>query len=474
VKDKLKKVVKPVKVAKPRLFQPTPPPRIMGRADMAAWVAQHFARFKWPAPVVENGCEDPNSGPVSQIATMASFTPTQNFIRDFFKPTSAYKGLLLYHSTGSGKTCTAIATATSSFERENYTILWVTRTTLRGDLWKNMYEKVCSLTVKERKKPINVADALANPMSYLGKAWLKPCSYKTFSNLLAGKNDLYHDMVKRNGTTDILRKTLVIIDEAHKLYDGTLPIQERPDPEIMMERIQTSYRKSGKDSVRLILMSATPWTRDAMDCLKLINLMREDSVGLLSTDFDTFSSEYLDDGGGFTREGAERFMDQLSGYISYLNREKDVRQFARPVFAKVNVPISLDSLTAGQEKIKKMERTVERLEAQHAEQVELYEKASAKLAKETSAWKRACERVRLPDRRALCDMQVAERVQENEDAYIAPLREAMERHAERIVQAKAAITAEIEALKRHPSRLLSQERAVLKCAGVPIIDDSRA
>jgi hypothetical protein len=50
------------------------------------------------------------------------------------------KGILLYHSVGTGKTCTAIAAATRNFEPADYTILWVTRTTL-----KNNIGKICSI-----------------------------------------------------------------------------------------------------------------------------------------------------------------------------------------------------------------------------------------------------------------------------------------------------------------------------------------
>lgn len=451
---------------------PTPPTRLMGHADMAAWVAQRYGRYAWPAPEVKNECDAPatpgsapapGTGSASTLSAAATFTPTQEFVRQFFKPPSAYKGLLLYHGTGTGKTCCAIATATTSFERAGYTILWVTRTTLRNDLWKNMYEKVCSLTVQESKRGkrgINVADALASPMSYLSKQWLPPISYKMFTNLLAGKNDLYHILEKRNGA-DVLRRTLVIIDEAHKLFSGDLPTQERPDPATMMERFQTSYATSGKDSVRLLLMSATPWSSDPMDFMKLVNLMREGAG--FPTSYDAFAAAYLE-GGRFSPAGEARFMDELAGYVSYLNREKDVRQFARPTFHRVDVPLSLDALTAGRAKLEAMGRAIERLEAEHAEQTEVYEQAVAKLKKETGAWERACDRVRQPERRAMCDAQVAQRVQWREDEYIEPMRAAMARHEERIAAAKEELEATRQAMENDPSRLLSQERALGQCA----------
>ncbi|MEC8042546.1 MAG: hypothetical protein VX181_17900, partial [Pseudomonadota bacterium] len=47
-----------------------------------------------------------------------------------------------WHSVGTGKTCSGVSIASSSFEREGYTILWVTRTTLKGDVWKNIFDQI--------------------------------------------------------------------------------------------------------------------------------------------------------------------------------------------------------------------------------------------------------------------------------------------------------------------------------------------
>ena len=65
-------------------------------------------------------------------------------------------------------------------------------------------------------------------------------SYKQFSNLLAGKNQIYDILVERNGKNDVLKKTLIIIDEAHKLYGGDLKAAERPNVEIMEKRRRNS------------------------------------------------------------------------------------------------------------------------------------------------------------------------------------------------------------------------------------------
>jgi superfamily II DNA or RNA helicase len=141
--------------------------------------------------------------------------------------------MLLWHSTGSGKTCSAIAAASNEFEKEGYTILWVTRTTLKNDIWKNMFDQVCHEVIRTKLSSGEIAIPSEQPkrMKLLSPSWrIRPMSYKQFSNLVSKQNQLYDTLVKVNGAADPLRKTLLIIDEAHKLYGGgDLSTIERPD-----------------------------------------------------------------------------------------------------------------------------------------------------------------------------------------------------------------------------------------------------
>lgn len=53
-------------------------------------------------------------------------------------------------------------------------------------------------------------------------------SYRQFSNMLAGKNKLSQELIARNGTKDPLHKTLIIIDEAHKLLRPMWKDKKKP------------------------------------------------------------------------------------------------------------------------------------------------------------------------------------------------------------------------------------------------------
>lgn len=315
---------------------PLPPKKKLGLQKMREYISEHFGQFAYPELKLENNCMSGGNG------TIVTFTPTQDFVRHYFQPSSAYKGILFYHSVGTGKTCSAIATATTSFEAEGYTILWVTRHTLKADIWKNMYNQVCSLDLQDKiRNGMKLPNKISGNLRYVSNNWLEPISYKQFSNMLLKKNKIYDQMVRRNGQEDPLRKTLLIIDEAHKLYSPTVAKNEKPDTDILEKMIQNSYDVSDADSVRILLMTATPFTEDGMEMMKLLNLLKEGNK--FKTSFDEFADEFLNDEGYFTLRGLRSFQNRISGYVSYLNRSQDARNFAHPVLQNVYAPMSYES-----------------------------------------------------------------------------------------------------------------------------------
>lgn len=324
------------------LFIERAPQKRKNFIEMRDYINERFVNYKWDDIKFENKCIDEvKENEELNKKRLIKFTPTQEFVTKFFDNTSANKGLLLWHSVGTGKTCSAISIASSGFEKHDYTILWVTRFTLKEDIWKNMFNSVCSAVLRkkiEKGETVPMGN-VKGPLRFLSNNWLMPISYKQFSNMLLEKNSLFKMMQKRNGVADPLRKTLIIIDEAHKLYSSDLPTAERPNVKILKQKIKHSYKISGKDSARLLIMTATPYTNNPMDLIKLINLMKEDGEEL-PEDFNEFSNTYLDDKSNFTDKGAELYLNNISGYISYLNRERDARQFAYPVFYNVIVSLS--------------------------------------------------------------------------------------------------------------------------------------
>lgn len=342
---------------KERNYTPVPPSTKLRYNELVSYIQKYYNAYKWPLVKLQNDCISPVN---VKSNAFVEFTKSQDFVRHYFTPKSVYKGLLLWNSMGSGKTCTAIATATTSFEPQGYTILWVTRHTLKEDMWKNMFDSVCSLVLQERLKREDktMPKTRTEQMKLLSNQWIMPMSYKQFANMITGKNDFYNKLVARNGKEDILRKTLVIIDEAHKLYAPDLKTQERPNPKVLKELIHRSYTISKDNSVRILMMTATPILDDPMSLIKLLNFIRLPTEAL-PEDMDKFMDIYCDESGHFTGKGTEKFFNDIAGTISYLNRQRDARQFAYPVFENIFVPMSSSTVEKPIEKINELKEDIE-------------------------------------------------------------------------------------------------------------------
>lgn len=337
--------------------------------------------YIWEPLSIENKCV-PKAGEKPPAAHEIELNPTQKFITNYFCPQSPYKGMLLWHSVGTGKTCTGVATASMSFEKEGYSILWVTRTTLKSDVWKNIFDQICHAVLKEEVKlGLTLPEKLNERKKFLSKNWLEPISYKQFSNLLLGRNKNYEILKQRNGASDVLKKTLIIIDEAHKLYGGDLKAIERPDTNVMENLIMNSYKKSGKDSCKLLLMTATPITNNPLELFSLTNLFVTNESEKITTDKDEFKKQYMTSANILSENGVKNLANKLSGYISYLNREKDPTQFAQPIM--INVPVLMNHID--DDKIRQfvyLKKQLEKVDQSVLEQIEVLKDKIKELKKE--------------------------------------------------------------------------------------------
>lgn len=274
-------------------------------------VFKKFNEYKWEKPILKNECV-----PTTKKGSKITLNNTQKFVSKFVNPGNP-NGILLWHSVGSGKTLSAVAIL-KSFEEKNYNTLWITRTTLKGDLQK-------ALDILPLKKKLTVL------------------SYKQFSNIGKSKGELYKSLIRKakkikSDTDDPLYKTIIVIDEVHKLYTKDLKPQEMHSISSIQNMIHKSYDTSMNNSCKIVLMSATPMTSDPMEIINLFNLIIEFPVNRFN--INNFKSDYLDDNGKFTKEGLETFQDRIKDLVSYIDMSKDPRKFAQVQMNEILVPIS--------------------------------------------------------------------------------------------------------------------------------------
>lgn len=297
-------------------------------------IANLYSSYKWDSPIVKNGCGVVGT---QKPGTPVSFTRTQDFVRHYLVPESPFKGLLAWHSVGTGKTCMAVAAASSEFEAEGYTILWVTRNALMSDVYKNIFGAVCSIPIMAAlESGTAIPSDLTAAKRMLSRAWLPPITYKMLQNALEGKNELGR-MLAAKHRRDPLHKTFLIIDEVHKLFDGDLGPAESADFSVIQNFIFKSYATSGADSVRPLLMTATPITDSPRQLFTILNTLICAPTARLM-DFEDYRKKYTTDAGEIIHTGRDYFQTRVKGLISYLNREYDPTTFAQPIFETIVVP----------------------------------------------------------------------------------------------------------------------------------------
>jgi hypothetical protein len=247
-------------------------------------------------------CED-SAG--TRVGDRVFITPdnAQYFFNANFNPGSFSNGEIVVHSVGSGKTCLSIRVA-SDFARAGFNIVWVTKTSLKNQVLKNHVSEICNLLIREEFDRILwlEGEAAANnwlsklpsqknfqsvlsTLQGLGMNWIN-LSYRQLSNALEEEpmNQLGRDWNKHaalaavGDTYDPLRKTLLIIDEAHKMFTGELDKTELPNVQIIHERLQQSYQNSGPERCRVLFLTATPTTDTFLPLFNMLNMLHSQDV----------------------------------------------------------------------------------------------------------------------------------------------------------------------------------------------------
>lgn len=103
------------------------------RRAFTSFINTTFSEFKLALPKLDPKACDKLTG--TATATMYKY---QEFVRDYMRWQSPYRGLLIYHGLGSGKTCSAIAAAEALFSQGNRRIIVLTPASLQENFLKEI------------------------------------------------------------------------------------------------------------------------------------------------------------------------------------------------------------------------------------------------------------------------------------------------------------------------------------------------
>ena len=254
----------------------------------------------------------------------------QSFLSNFINPNTPYKGLLVFHGVGTGKTGVAISIAENF---KNIVLKYNTKIYVLvpgpflkeafkddiikftgGEYLKEAYNKYGY--IDEQQKIAAKKNALKNAMQYyrimthrgfykkvLGDKIKEVKEYDDGKKSKYRKNDTgeFERDLSTFDKIDSLDNTILIIDEAHR-FTGN----EHGDA------LKMIIKKS--KNLKLLLLTATPMKNLGDDIIELINFLRPEKDKLRRDKIFNSQKNYLMD---FKPGGDEYLKNMCSGYVSH-------------------------------------------------------------------------------------------------------------------------------------------------------------
>jgi len=229
----------------------------------------------------------------------------QLFVAEYVNPNTPYKGLLLYHKIGAGKTCAAINIAEKW--KNKLQIIFVCPASLINNVYYELRSKCTGyeyMTDEERARLM-----LYNPGS---------SEYKNIIDKVNNKINKYYKILSYNNFVNLslsnkinLNNHLLIIDEVHNIVSET---------GLFYNTFLKEINNSGKN-LRIVLMSATPMFDKPIEIALTINLLKPNIKIPINPTFNlTFLkqiSSSTNDNYTYELKNANKLKKLLTGYISY-------------------------------------------------------------------------------------------------------------------------------------------------------------
>jgi hypothetical protein len=245
------------------------------------------------------------------------------------------RGMLAWHSTGSGKTCTATGVMDSYWDTDKQIIFASSIDAIASNPDFKFHECAMNLFPRFQKEPFKGSDA-AHSMALIGAAFKKRgirfLSFAKLSNRVmnaiaykkqhkltkraggaarAEKKPKTHDEILAGDDYVVLDNCVLIIDECDSLFKP-LPNQKKQHEALEKELIDPT-RHPG---LKLVILTATPGD-NIPDVMKLLNMIRDADKPLITPPDITKKTDI------------ERFKKQIRGLVSYFDMSADDTKFPR-------------------------------------------------------------------------------------------------------------------------------------------------
>ena len=253
----------------------------------------------------------------------------QAILPNFMNPNTPYKGVILMHGVGSGKTMTAIRVAEGFKEqvkkystkiyvlvpgpntRENFKKELINTT---GDTYLKNKESLNQMTKQEIEQEKKIA--IYNALQYY-----KIFSYKTFYKKVLGEKIVEKKLVGDNKIKSTYRKNTegelereIVVDKINNMNNSILIVDEAHN--ISGNEYGEALKKIIKNSenLRIILLTATPMINLADEIVDLLNFIRPENDKIQRDKIFTNDKNYTME---IKSGGLEYLKEKANGYISF-------------------------------------------------------------------------------------------------------------------------------------------------------------
>ena len=285
----------------------------------------------------------------------------QIFLKNFMNNKTPYKGLLLYHGVGTGKTCSAVTVAENfrdiygrqgkKGDEDKRIIVLVPNTNVESGWRRNIFDinkddEQCTGNIflnelnelsdayedkEKRNKKVNKIinkyydfygyREFANKIERMIEARIsfnvpkKPKDLKDVEGLNAWMKEIKslneeREIKSREIIKNLFSNRLIIVDEVHNLRSETKEDKAGKASLDMLERI-VKY----SNNLKLVLLSATPMFDNKTEILWFINILLKNDKREPINQKDIFDKDVL------TEKGKAILRKKCRGYISYLRGE---------------------------------------------------------------------------------------------------------------------------------------------------------
>ena len=264
-----------------------------------------------------------------------NLSDNQKFLKTFMSNNTPYNGILLFHGTGVGKTCSSISIAeqyTSVLEKYNKKIIILLNPSIEDNFRKNIFNPGTLKTKKVHQQCLGdkylgkikslknrdftredltdpEIDNITRKVTSRINSQYRFQGYQQFSNKLIKlkdrlkeRPDLYKKRVK-----EFFSNSVLIIDEAHNIKNTN---EGKLIPKILDEVLTYA------EEMKLILLTATPMFNEPQEIVFLLNLLLKNDKRETIDEKRVFNPD-----GSLTDNGRNILAEKSRGIVSYLRGE---------------------------------------------------------------------------------------------------------------------------------------------------------